>query len=522
MVLSAGQGLPYLQFWDEPIINQGALNGIKTGQFTPWGVETVHGGLLRYVCMSTDVVYFGYLKLAGQADSFNDIKTGLDDAHLSISHPGFYYWNRIAVSAISLLGYVFVFLIGRLKYNNTVGLISCLMLMSVYYYYSTAFQVKTNVPLGTWFMGTLYFALKYNTTSNFKELRNSLIFVGLAFSTKYTGALFILIPATAFLFNNVEMSRRPFFKFLKRIIGLGLIPLGVFILFNPLIYIWPKPIVDRIKWVSEVYKTGAGHATKEPGWEQISFQATTFYENIGIYISVLFLVGILIGLGRLFINKIKTANNQLFIISVAFPTLYFLFITRYAISYHHNYLLLYPFIILLASEALYLSCLTLSNIIKFDKFRLMTIVLPLTIVLFFTWKNYVGIVGIASKVSVEPDTRTVAINWLESNGRDDLKIAVIKGLPIRSLDLKRVSTEYKYVDYVALEQALKDYTYVLVPDFMETVPITDESYKEKLRAIIQDSRVFEVSGSGIVYNENRDPIEPIANPTVTILSLEIQ
>jgi len=188
----------------------GAINGLKRAfdedentNILAVGDEVVYGGFMRYTCMAIDVIYYQYLRLTDPyVFSLYDIKTDIDgEQPQTISHPGFYYLNRLYASLLSILGFVFLFLLGRQRFGTVNGLIAVLVLAAHYTYFRSSFIVWVNVPLSTWIIGTLYFAVKYNHSKVFKDLIYSLVCVGLAMSTKMTGAAVVIIPMVAGLLN---------------------------------------------------------------------------------------------------------------------------------------------------------------------------------------------------------------------------------------------------------------------------------------------------------------------------------
>ena len=112
--MSTSQGLPYLHFWDEPLLGTGAINALKRGNIFPNGIEAIYGGFLRYTAIIIDAIYFQYLKFTDPAIySISNIQTPMDGLEHAVSHSGFYHLNRIYVSLLDTLGFVFLFLVGK-------------------------------------------------------------------------------------------------------------------------------------------------------------------------------------------------------------------------------------------------------------------------------------------------------------------------------------------------------------------------------------------------------------------------
>ena len=86
-------GLPYLYFWDEPLTASNALQILKTGDYNPHFFK--YGSLMIYLNLLIDQLYRIYLSLTGDLASVANIRIEADTGwHWTISHPGFYFWNR--------------------------------------------------------------------------------------------------------------------------------------------------------------------------------------------------------------------------------------------------------------------------------------------------------------------------------------------------------------------------------------------------------------------------------------------
>ena len=86
-------GLPYLYFWDEPLTASNALQMMKTGDYNPHFFK--YGSLMLYLNLLVDQLYRIYLSLTGAWEGVEAIRIEADTGwHWTISHPGFYFWNR--------------------------------------------------------------------------------------------------------------------------------------------------------------------------------------------------------------------------------------------------------------------------------------------------------------------------------------------------------------------------------------------------------------------------------------------
>lgn len=68
---------------------------------------------------------------------------------LTISHPGFYYWNRAYASFLRVIGFVFLFFLVRLKSGILPGLIAVLILagLSTYYRFQRIYRTANAINI---------------------------------------------------------------------------------------------------------------------------------------------------------------------------------------------------------------------------------------------------------------------------------------------------------------------------------------------------------------------------------------
>ncbi len=374
-IQSVSNGLPYHHFWDEPATATGALNGVKTNRLIPKnGFELVYGGALRYPLMLIDFIYYQYLKLAPNYDVKNksDVKTYLDGVYKTTSHSGFYYWNRVFVVLINVLGFLFMFEIGRIRGGYTMGFIAVILLASVQEYYNSSYMVLSNLPLSTWMLGVILFSLKFDQNKNIRNLYYSLICVGLAGATKYTGALTFLIPLTAAILNRDIFKWSKKSDIAKSLLKWGGISFGVFIILNPVLITFPDRLYKVIVWLGWLYRTGQGHFSKEPGLEHLSYQIGELINHYGTIFFILALTGLLFCLVRLTRKSFWiNGSNPGFLIIVLFPCFYLLYVTSiYTIAYHRNFQLMYPILAILSAEACFAAINLFSSLLKFAGLKL--------------------------------------------------------------------------------------------------------------------------------------------------------
>jgi len=331
-------GLPYNQYYDEPLITQGALNGLKAvfddNEYTsilPVSSEVVYGGFMRYTCMLQDALYYQYIYLTDpNVFRLQDIKTSRNGEQvLTVSHPGFYYWNRVYHVALSVMTIIVTFLLIRRLYGTVYGVMGALLLAGNTFYFNSSFILVSNVPLALMTITTVYFSIKYNMTKKYNYLLWSLFFCGLAMATKMTGAAVILIPFMSGILNYNHLRKETIPKTILKGAYLGLIPLSIFLVFNPSVYLDNDLFMYWMRWLSNIYKTAGPHTAQEPGIPHLMFQVDQFFEHHGklwIYMAVICSIAGLAGWKSIRAEKKKQSVTNTLILLV-FPIIYLFYIT---------------------------------------------------------------------------------------------------------------------------------------------------------------------------------------------------
>jgi len=531
---SADIGLPYLQFWDEPLIILGAVNGLKriydednNTNFLPITSEVVYGGYMRYTCMAVDVFYYLYLRITDpNVYSWYDVKTDIYGYQpLTISHPGFFYWNRVYLGLLSALSFVFMFLLGRLRFGIFNGLFAVLILGANVMHFGSSYIVNSNIPLGTWTIATLYYAVYYNHTREYRYLIISMIFSGLAFSTKMTGAAVVLFPATAVLLNYAEFKEEKFLKTLLKAFYLGLIPLGIFVILNPSIYLDTNHFLLWMNWLSDTYRSPIGNFSKEPGWEHFAYQLREFSNQLGKTHTILMIIGLAIGLVSLIkIRKdgIQSSRTDI-VIFVVFPVIYLVYVTtQYTVAYHRNFLLYYPILSLLAAQGItYIVQFTCSQFKRLNRFRFLINGILLVIIFIINWPLYRSIQRSSQYNHNASDTRSRAIDsFIDQSNNQSIILGIEKGFKMSMYDLNKLGTSYGYFSIANIQEATLGFTHLLVPsytsEYEDQTAFTPKELKE-LDSLISSLKISSIPGSKINYFHDQVPWEPIANPTVTLL-----
>jgi hypothetical protein len=345
-IYRADWGLPYLYYWDEPQTASTALRMLKTGNFNPYFYN--YGTLSIYINYIVDV--FHYLYLMGQPESVGPFLNSLDQIKTfadtkwpwTISHPSFYYWNRLTNVAFGVASVGLTFLIAqKVICNKWAAVIAALFFSSINPHIEFSALVTPDVPAGFFVLAATFLSLRFLDAYDTKFLIYSLICVGCAIATKYNSGLAILMPAlalaVAYLKNRQSFNSRCW-------IYLVLVPIATFFVCMPFALLDSASFLSGLGFELRHYKIhGHGPFSSIPGIRHIKFQAHQIYSQIG-FIGAL---GATLGL-------LACANRPKLLFVLVLPLAHFFYMTTMKVNFHRNFLIIYPFIAVSYAAAMWM------------------------------------------------------------------------------------------------------------------------------------------------------------------------
>ena len=192
-------GLPYLYFWDEPLTASNALQILKTGDYNPHFFK--YGSLMIYLNLLIDQLYRIYLSLTGDLASVANIRIEADTGwHWTISHPGFYFWNRFLTATMGTATVFVTYFISKSICNRWTGIISALFLSVLPIHIVHSGFVTMDVPVALFVSLVALFSILFTNHKKPIYFLWSLICVGLAIATKYNSGLAILLPIASLIY----------------------------------------------------------------------------------------------------------------------------------------------------------------------------------------------------------------------------------------------------------------------------------------------------------------------------------
>jgi 4-amino-4-deoxy-L-arabinose transferase-like glycosyltransferase len=342
--MRAGEGLPYLHNWDEPLVASRALHMMQTGDFNPHFFN--YGTLTIYMTLAVDVLH--YYQLAGlppgdpsSLNGLRDIQVGDDHgwkwdlAHPSgtwlwdVSHPSFYLWDRRLFAILGTASVLLCFILARRVSGDGAGLLAAAALAGIEYDVSYAAIVTPNLLVSFLVLLAVVLAVLFFEKEDPLLLVGSLAACGLATAAKYNAALSIVAPLLALSLSAFE-RRAGHRRWLWT--AVVLVPAASFLLAMPYALLdFPKFLGDSAFELRH-YSTGHGTATVVPGLTHLGMQVGEIVGNLGLPVALIAAVGV----------AGWTRRRSTWIV-VAFPVAYLLFMSRMRVFLPRNLLAIYPF-----------------------------------------------------------------------------------------------------------------------------------------------------------------------------------
>ncbi len=455
-LIGIGKGLPYLHHYDEPFVASRALLMLKEGDFNPHWFQ--YPGLMIYLNMIVDVLH--YLYLMGKDATFTGLKDLIVDNPTSvqkggfiwtISHPSFFLWNRGIIALMGTICIYFTYLIGKkLASSSTAGLVGASLLAFSATMVEHSRYITPNLSGVLFVLGTVYYAIQFNSDKKNIYLILSLIFSGLAISTKYNFALCLIAPIASYCMN--------FKQFKIDIISGSVICITVsvlvFLIVNPFTIIDLKQFLADMGKQVKHYKSGHGSHTIEPGLTHFKFQINEFYRDFG---------GVLLGLSLIgAVTSLKQKKGWLLMFFVA---TYMLYMVRQKVDFHRNFLVIYPFITIWIAHAVHSITKFLKRLTEKFKSKLpghllrvginYSLLFILALMISF---NARAEIKKARALSNHVETRSQLINIINRYAKDSyLKVAIAKELRLHNMDLQRLNVPYVLINHMDFEENISNF-----------------------------------------------------------------
>ena len=294
-----------------------------------------------YLNLLIDQLYRIYLSLTGDLASVANIRIEADTGwHWTISHPGFYFWNRFLTATMGTATVFVTYFISKSICNIRTGIISAFFLSVLPIHIVHSGFVTMDVPVALFVSLVALFSILFINQKKPTYFLWSLICVGLAIATKYNSGLAILLPITSLIYLSYrdKIPRQKLYWLL-----IPSLPAVTFLFITPYAILdFPNFIRDIVHQILYYKTTGHPGATINPGWDYIAFQIRQFYQNIGLPGTLLFTIG-LAGI----------VSRPVLLLILFYPISYLLFMSGMTVNFHRNFVQVYPFIAIFIGVAFY-------------------------------------------------------------------------------------------------------------------------------------------------------------------------
>ena len=333
--LRCDEGLPYLHRWGEPNIGSRSLDIVRTGDLNPHWFR--YGSPTIYMHAAVDAVCYVWMcsQPAGSPDSIrslDEIRTMADTKwQWTLSHPAFFHWNRLATALIGAGTVLLTYLLARRVSGPWTSILAAAVVAGAAIHIEVSTTIRTDMPAALLALGAVLAALAAYQSGHAGTLVLSFALAGLAASTKYNIVIALIAPFAALALATArrEPLARPWLW------GVGfLLPPLAFVCGSPFaLFDLPTFLSDAGAEVSHYKLEGQGRRTVDPGLAHALNQLGQFRDNVSWIALALCVPGVLV-LGMRRIGWLL----------LAFPAVYFVFMTRTTVDFHHNFVVLYPFL----------------------------------------------------------------------------------------------------------------------------------------------------------------------------------
>lgn len=430
------RGAPYLYHPDEHLVLHPALNIVRTGDLNPHWFQ--YPSLLIYLQAGVVAVLRPFVDAPLTTDpAVNHI--GPWDA-VPAQWP-FALGGRLVVAGFAVLGAWLLYRVGAGYAQVPVGVAAALFLVSSPLHNESSHSLTTDVPAATLLTAALLFSVRGAQSLELQPLAVAGFFAGLAAGTKYTAGIVLLVPLLVALSVSLRASA-------QRVAAILTTAAAGFLLACPFALldfaaVWQGMMEQRHNYLRG-YNPGGN-------WRWYLFYL--YDVGLGRPLAVMGVLGLLGALVRIFAAGTSWAERRLNAALIAVPMSYFVLVSSYPSRAERNLIILLPFVCLLGADVGWRAVRRLGSR-TLGQCRIAVAGFAL-VVLLVAAPSIVACVRYDRRLA-QPDTRTLALQWIEANIPVGARIAREEYTP-------QVSGDRYKVTYV-WSLAFQDYaTYLVQP-----------------------------------------------------------
>ncbi len=318
-----GHGIPYSLQVDEPEVLERAVNMIKGGSLHPHFFD--YPTLYMYVQAAVACARFMWGALDGEWASLEQAPA-----------EDFYLWARVVTASFGVATVLLVFQIG-LRWGARHALLAAGLLTVLPLHVAQSHYVLTDVPLTFFVTLTMMLSLRAHERGNARAFMWAGVAAGLATATKYNGALAILMPLVA-CWMTVPASPSRLVCALWVLAGCA----AAFLIAAPYSVLDLPAFLNGFARLANQYRTVK--PPPEPAWILYLKHLRIAFGSPAI---LLMTVGLALAVNRL----IRGPGRVRWALVVAFPLVYYLFISDQRIVYGRYLLPIAPALCVLVATA---------------------------------------------------------------------------------------------------------------------------------------------------------------------------
>ena len=329
------RGLPYLHYWDEPHTAAPSIRMMKTGDLNPGRFR--YGSLPSYLFLASDVAHWVWANrrpdpITGERPQLEDIQTQYETGWLwSISHPGYYAWNRAVVALAGCGTIALLWLLAGWRARRA-ALLGAVLLAGLRSHVHYSVMIAPDMIAACLCVSVVALVLRFHDTQRFGFLLAAFVAWGAATATKYNAAIVGIVPVVAFaIARRRGLQRTP-----------GWYALGPLIAVLTFCACMPYAILDLPTFLKDVgievyHYSHAGHFDKsaEPGLSHVLLQLDGFAQRLTLFVFPLCVLGLL--------SLVRTTRGRLLLL---FPVVAFVLQAQTTVRFHRNLMPVYPFLAL--------------------------------------------------------------------------------------------------------------------------------------------------------------------------------
>jgi hypothetical protein len=405
------QGLPHLYYWDEPTVVNRAVrfgSGDLNPHFFFWPT------LYMYVTFLVSGVYFAFGLLTGHFKSLQDFAI-----QYFVDPTGVYETARGFTALVGTACVLVTYQVGKRYFDPLTGFLGALFLTVSLVHVTNSHFAITDVPQ-SFFIISAYVPL-YNIVKRgrWRDYVLCGLLIGLGTATKYLAGLLVmsLVLAHFFSMTNAEqgLSRQILLKkaFSPKLLAAGAAVLAGFFCGAPFVIIDASTFLAHYRnemQQGNVDLQGIGATA----YKLRFYLATVLPEDFGWPICLLALTGI---------GLMVWQRTRLFVLFLAFPLLYGLYVLRFPLMYARYVVQVDPFVAMAAAYGLATMARSARDRLKANATTIAycvlgvvsaaVLVIPVTTTM--RWD---------AMMARDTDTRTVALEWFQSTISPGTTVAI--------------------------------------------------------------------------------------------------